>query len=75
MLFRKLREEHGVPDSWLEGVRSPVGLAIGARSHEEIAVAIVAEMIQVRRGAAAGDQDGAGSAEPAPPQDVRDGSS
>lgn len=49
VLFRKLREEHGIDAAWLEAVRSPVGLAIGARSHEEIAIAIVAEMIQVRR--------------------------
>ncbi|MEZ5990160.1 MAG: XdhC/CoxI family protein [Planctomycetota bacterium] len=49
-LFRHLREDPGVPQDWLDRVRSPVGLAIGARSHEEIAVAIVAEMIQVRRG-------------------------
>ena len=50
VLFRKLREESGVDPDWLEGVRSPVGLDIGARSHEEIAVAIVAEMIAIRRG-------------------------
>jgi hypothetical protein len=30
-------------------VRSPVGLCIGARSHEEIAVAVVGELISVRR--------------------------
>jgi len=39
----------GVPDGFLEQVRSPMGLAIGARSHEEIAVSVVAEMIAVRR--------------------------
>ena len=35
--------------AFLEAVRTPMGLPIGARSHEEIAVSVVAEMIQVRR--------------------------
>jgi len=39
----------GVPADFLAGVRSPMGLAIGARTHEEIAVSVVAELIQVRR--------------------------
>jgi xanthine dehydrogenase accessory factor len=51
VLFRKLVEDEHVRPEWLEQIRSPVGLDIGARSHEEIAVAVVAEMIQVRRGA------------------------
>jgi xanthine dehydrogenase accessory factor len=49
-LYSKLREA-GVPDTFLERVRSPMGLAIGARNHAEIAVSVVAEMIQVRRAA------------------------
>ncbi len=48
VLFRHLREA-GVDGTFLANVRSPVGLAIGARSHEEIAVAVVGELIQVRR--------------------------
>lgn len=48
VLFRSLREE-GVAEAWLQRVRSPVGVAIGARTHEEIAVSIVAELIRVRR--------------------------
>ena len=47
-LFDKLRAK-GVSDEFLERVRTPVGLPIGARTHEEIAVSVVAEMIQVRR--------------------------
>lgn len=47
-LFGQLRAR-GVPDAFLDAVRSPMGLAIGARSHGEIAVSVVAEMIQVRR--------------------------
>jgi xanthine dehydrogenase accessory factor len=39
----------GVSESFLAEVRSPMGLPIGARTHEEIAVSVVAEMIQVRR--------------------------
>jgi xanthine dehydrogenase accessory factor len=39
----------GVPAQFLERVRSPMGIAIGARTHEEIAVSVVAEMIRVRR--------------------------
>ena len=34
----------------LDRVRAPIGLEIGAQTPEEIAVAIVAEIIQVRRG-------------------------
>lgn len=57
VLFRQLREEAGVDQEWLDRVRTPVGLEIGARSHEEIAIAIVAEMIQVRRGGGKPDSD------------------
>ena len=49
----KVLESEGVPAEKLERVRSPIGLDIGALTPEEIAVAIVAEMIAVRRGAAA----------------------
>ncbi|MGH9580070.1 MAG: XdhC family protein, partial [Terriglobales bacterium] len=42
-------EKAGVPRAKLERVFSPVGLDIGAVTPEEIAVAIVAEMIAVRR--------------------------
>ena len=39
----------GVAESFLELCRTPMGLPIGARTHEEIAVSVVAEMISVRR--------------------------
>ncbi len=48
VLFRHLRAA-GIDDGFLATVRSPVGLCIGARSHEEIAVSVVGELIQVRR--------------------------
>jgi xanthine dehydrogenase accessory factor len=39
----------GVAREFLEQVRTPMGLDIGARTHEEIAVSVVAELISVRR--------------------------
>jgi xanthine dehydrogenase accessory factor len=39
----------GVPEDDLARVRTPAGLAIGARTHAEIAVAILAEVVAVRR--------------------------
>ena len=39
----------GVPASAFERLHAPVGLDLGARTHEEIAVAVVAELIAVRR--------------------------
>ena len=40
----------GVGREWLRSVRAPVGLKIGSRSAEEIAVAVGAELVAVRRG-------------------------
>jgi len=50
--FSKVLESEGVPAERLEQIHSPVGLAIGALTPQEIAVAVVAEMIAVRRNAA-----------------------
>jgi xanthine dehydrogenase accessory factor len=47
----KVLEGEGVPAERLERVHSPIGLSIGALTPEEIAVAIVAEMVAVRRNA------------------------
>ncbi len=46
--------EGGVPAEALAMVRTPIGLDIGAETPEEIAVAILAEIIMVRRGGAGG---------------------
>jgi xanthine dehydrogenase accessory factor len=47
-IFRKLTKE-GVPTQLFERVHAPVGLDIGAVTPEEIAVAITAELIAMRR--------------------------
>lgn len=49
--FFKVLEAEGVSLERLDRVHSPVGLAIGALTPEEIAVSVVAEMIAVRRNA------------------------
>jgi xanthine dehydrogenase accessory factor len=60
--------EHGLPAEQLDRVRVPVGLDLGHTSHQEIAVAILAELVQLRpwRGAA-GEV-----AAPAPPAEAVD---
>jgi len=47
-IFRELTKE-GIPPNLFERVHAPVGLDIGAITPEEIAVAITAELIAVRR--------------------------
>ena len=47
-IFKTLQEE-GLPEHLFDHVHSPVGLDIGAVTPEEIAVAITAELIAVRR--------------------------
>ena len=42
--------DDGVPLADLEAVRTPIGLDIGAETPEEIALAILAEMVMLRRG-------------------------
>jgi xanthine dehydrogenase accessory factor len=47
-IYRELQNE-GLPRHLFERVHAPIGLDIGAVTPEEIAVAITAEMIAVRR--------------------------
>ena len=42
--------DRGVPEHLLDRVRVPVGLDLGHTSHREIAVAILAELVQLRAG-------------------------
>ena len=51
--FIRFRDEEGIPEELLKRVHAPIGLDIKAESPEEIALAIVAEMVKVRRGGAA----------------------
>lgn len=39
----------GVPQSFLDGVQSPMGIDIGARTHDEIALSVAAELVRIRR--------------------------
>lgn len=45
---------NGIDDHLAATIHGPIGLDIGARTPAEIAVAIISEMIAVRRGASAG---------------------
>jgi xanthine dehydrogenase accessory factor len=48
-----LRDEAGIPEDRLAALRAPAGLDIGAETPEEIALSILTELVQVRRGRAA----------------------
>jgi xanthine dehydrogenase accessory factor len=65
-LLEELRAA-GVPEEELARVRTPAGLDIGARTHEEIAVSILAELVAVRRSPAV---PSAGAAVPPPREAV-----
>ncbi len=47
-----LREETSMPEDRLAALRAPAGLDFGAETPEEIALSILAELVQVRRGRA-----------------------
>jgi xanthine dehydrogenase accessory factor len=47
-------EEEGIPEEQLKKVYAPIGLNIGSESPAEIAVSIMAEILQVTRGARGG---------------------
>jgi xanthine dehydrogenase accessory factor len=49
-VFRLLEEEYGIDPAHFARVHSPIGLDLGARTPAEIAVAVVAELLMVRRG-------------------------
>jgi xanthine dehydrogenase accessory factor len=47
--------EHGVPTDQLDRIHVPAGLDLGETSHEEVAVAILAELVQLRASGALAD--------------------
>jgi len=47
---RRALEERGVPEEAIARMRMPVGLSIGARSPEEIAISVAAELVAWRAG-------------------------
>jgi xanthine dehydrogenase accessory factor len=49
-LVADLLREHGIADDRLRAIHAPVGLDLGGRSPAEIALAIVAEITQIRYG-------------------------
>ena len=49
IIYEKLVEE-GFSNHDLDRVHAPIGIDIGAETPEEIAVSIIAELIQVRAG-------------------------
>ena len=61
--------DRGVPQHLLDRVRAPVGLDLGHTSHQEIAVAILAELVQLRAAGALLRRPGHASAV----ADARDG--
>ena len=48
-----LRDEANMPEERLAALRAPCGLDLGAETPEEIAISILGELVQVRRGKAA----------------------
>jgi len=48
-VIERLRDA-GIPDEQLKNIHAPIGLDIGAVSPEEVALAILAEIIAERRG-------------------------
>ena len=50
LIYKSLRDD-GISQKQLETVHSPIGIHIGGETPEEIAISIVAELIQVRYGA------------------------
>ena len=59
-------EDRGVPRDQLDRVRVPAGLDLGHTTHQEIAVAILAELVQLRASGALAGTASAGAGVPAP---------
>jgi xanthine dehydrogenase accessory factor len=48
-ILHKILEDDGVPSSWLASVKTPIGIPIGGKSAGEIAVSLLAELVQLHR--------------------------
>lgn len=55
--MRELLLDRGVPASALDTIRNPAGVNIGARTPEEIALSILAEIVEGQRAAAVTEED------------------
>ncbi|MGD0241375.1 MAG: XdhC family protein [Streptosporangiaceae bacterium] len=65
--------DRGVPQDELDRVRVPAGLDLGSTTHEEIAVAILAELVQLRAsGALTGARDAGSSVRATAPEPGQD---
>lgn len=65
--------DRGVPQNLLDRVRAPIGVDLGHTTHREIAVSILAELVQLRASgalASSGSAEGESSATAAPEQAV-----
>ena len=51
-VVRSYLRDQGVPEDRLAALRAPAGLDLGAETAEEVALSILAELVQVRRGRA-----------------------
>jgi xanthine dehydrogenase accessory factor len=64
--------DRGLPKDQLDRVRAPAGLDLGRTSHKEVAVAILAELVQLRASGAFGAGAAAEVAAVAPPAQATD---
>jgi xanthine dehydrogenase accessory factor len=64
--------ERGVPQAQLDRVHTPAGLDLGKTTHQEIAVAILAELVQLRASGALGSDRPAQTARAQPPAQATD---
>ena len=64
--------ERGVPQAQLDRVHTPAGLDLGKTTHQEIAVAILAELVQLRASGALGSDRPAQAARAQPPAQATD---
>jgi xanthine dehydrogenase accessory factor len=68
--IREMLAARGTASAALDSIANPAGIDIGARTPEEVALSILAEIVKVRR--AAGEAAATGTAPPAAVQEERD---